>query len=146
MIQIYYQKGFIVLWKKFYIILSPIISWILFLMLVFVLFGGIRDFSLNPRIVFFCFVLIFFIPVSACLLFGNILRKQKLKKNIWSLFAVIQDISLLFLLTGDGISGFYYLRSFGYVLVGISFVLLYVGLFVFIIYVLYQFIRLFYPQ
>jgi hypothetical protein len=132
------------LWKKFYIILSPIISWILLFILAFVLFGGIEGFSLNSRIVFFCFVFIFFIPVSACLLFGNILRKQKLKKNIWCLFAVIPDISLLFLLTGEGISGFYYLRSFGYVLVGISFILLYVDLFVFIIFISYQFIHFIY--
>jgi hypothetical protein len=130
-------------WNKIYIILSPAISWILFLILAFVLFGGIKDFSLSSRIVFFCFVLIFFIPASACLLFGNILRKQELKKNRWCLFAVIPDVSLLFLLIGDGISGFYYLRSLGYILVGFSFLLLYACFFVFIIYVLYRFIRLF---
>jgi hypothetical protein len=134
------------LWKKFYILLSPAISWILFLTLVFILFGGIRDFSLNSNVGFFCFVLIFFIPVSACLLFGNLLRKQELKKNIWCLFAVIPDVSLLYVLTGEWISGLYYLRPLGHTLVGISFVLLHLWFFVFVIYILYRLIRFFYLQ
>jgi hypothetical protein len=65
-------------------------------MLVFILFGGIRDFSLNSGIVFFCFVLIFFIPVSACLLFGNMLRKQKIKKYMVSLCRNTGRFSIVF--------------------------------------------------
>jgi hypothetical protein len=130
------------LWKKFYIILSPVISWTLLYILTFLLFSGeIGGISVSSVIIGLGVMLVFFIPGFAILLFGNLLRKQELKQNIWCLFAIIPDVSLLYLLTGEWISGLH-LRPLGHILVGISFCVTLSLVFTFVIYILYRLIRL----
>jgi hypothetical protein len=119
---------------KIYILLSPIIAWGGYILMGYIAFGGIKRVHLSNIMGYSIVTLLFAIPISASILFWRILRKQKLKENIWCLFAMIPNILLLFFLTGEAISGMMYLSYIGYLFVGISSVLLVVWFFALLVY------------
>ena len=99
------------MFTKLYILLSPILSWSLLLIIAFILFGGIDiPWIIIPNlIIYLVFVIIFFLSASGCLLYYSITRQQGFTKTLLYFFAIVPNVILLLLLTGELMSNISYL-------------------------------------